>query len=60
MWNGFSATAAEAVDIAAAMARRLGTKLVLVHVDESYGMAAVGFQIVRSRLLHTDVLSSIG
>lgn len=30
----FSATAAEAVDIAAAMARRLETKLVLVHVDD--------------------------
>jgi nucleotide-binding universal stress UspA family protein len=37
----FSATATEAVDIAAAMARRLGTKLILVHVDEFYGMAAV-------------------
>ena len=37
----FSATAVEAVDIAAAMARRLGTKLVLVHVDEFHGMAAV-------------------
>ena len=37
----FSATATEAVDIAAAMARRLDTKLVLVHVDEFYGLAAV-------------------
>ena len=37
----FSATATEAVDIAAAMARRLGTKLVLVHVEEFYGLAAV-------------------
>jgi nucleotide-binding universal stress UspA family protein len=36
----FSAPATEAVDIAAAMARRLGTKLILVHVDEFYGMAA--------------------
>ena len=30
----FSATAMEAVDIAAAMARRLETRLVLVHVDQ--------------------------
>jgi nucleotide-binding universal stress UspA family protein len=30
----FSATAVEAVDIAAAMARRLGTKLILVNVNE--------------------------
>jgi nucleotide-binding universal stress UspA family protein len=37
----FSATATEAVEIAAAMARLLGTKLVLVHVEEFYGIAAV-------------------
>jgi nucleotide-binding universal stress UspA family protein len=37
----FSATATEAVDIAAAMARRLGTELVLVHVEEFYGLAAI-------------------
>ena len=37
----FSAAAAEAVDIAAAMARQLGTELVLVHVDEFYGLAPV-------------------
>ena len=37
----FSATATEAVDIAAALARRLGIKLVLVHVEEFYGLAAV-------------------
>jgi nucleotide-binding universal stress UspA family protein len=37
----FSATAAEALDIAAAMARRLGTELILVHVDEFYGLAPV-------------------
>ena len=37
----FSAPPTEAIDIAAAMARRLGTKLVLVHVDEFYGLAAV-------------------
>jgi nucleotide-binding universal stress UspA family protein len=33
----FSATASEAVDIAAAMARRLETTLVLVHVDQLQG-----------------------
>jgi len=32
----FSATATEAVDIAAAMARRLASKLVLVHADQFY------------------------
>jgi nucleotide-binding universal stress UspA family protein len=36
----FSSSAVQAVDIAAAMARRLGTKLVLVHVDELFGWAA--------------------
>ena len=33
----FSTTATEAVDIAAAMARRLETSLVLIHVDELLG-----------------------
>ena len=33
----FSATATEAVDIAAAMARRLETKLILVHVEQLVG-----------------------
>ena len=33
----FSAVATEAVDIAAAMARQLETKLVLVHVDQLLG-----------------------
>ena len=37
----FSATAVEAVDLAAAMAKRLGTKFVLVHVEEFRGMAEV-------------------
>ena len=37
----FSAAAVEAVDIAAAMARKLGTKLLLVHVEEFHGMAEV-------------------
>jgi nucleotide-binding universal stress UspA family protein len=36
----FSATAAEAVDIAAAMARRLETRLVLVHVEQLIGVLA--------------------
>ncbi|HTG51962.1 MAG TPA: universal stress protein [Candidatus Tectomicrobia bacterium] len=36
----FSATATEAVEIAAAIARRLGTKLVLVHVDQLQGSLA--------------------
>jgi nucleotide-binding universal stress UspA family protein len=48
----FSATAAEAVDIAAAMARRLGTKLVLVHVDEFYGMAAVDPRLFEPAVTH--------
>jgi len=37
----FSDAASEAVDIAAAMTRQLGTKLVLVHVEEFCGVAAV-------------------
>jgi nucleotide-binding universal stress UspA family protein len=37
----FSATATEAMDIAAAIARRLGTELILVHVDEFLGLALV-------------------
>jgi nucleotide-binding universal stress UspA family protein len=37
----FSPTAAESVDIAAAMARQLGTEVILVHVDEFYGLASV-------------------
>lgn len=37
----FSAVATEAAEVAAAMARRLGTKLILVHVEEYSGMAAV-------------------
>jgi nucleotide-binding universal stress UspA family protein len=36
----FSAAAVEAVDIAAAMARRLNVKLVLLHVEEFRGLAA--------------------
>ncbi len=37
----FSSVATEAADIAAALARRLGTKLVLVQVDEFLGMGPV-------------------
>lgn len=48
----FSATASEAVDIAAAIARRLGTKLVLVHVDEFYGMASVDPTLFEPALTH--------
>jgi nucleotide-binding universal stress UspA family protein len=48
----FSPTAIEAVDIAAAMARRLGTKLVLVHVDEFYGMAAVDSRLFEPAVSH--------
>jgi nucleotide-binding universal stress UspA family protein len=53
----FSDAAIEAVDIAAAIARRLETKLVLVHVDESYGIAAVDsklFQAVPHRRPELD------
>lgn len=46
----FSATATEAVDIAAALARRLGTDLVLVHVDEFYGLAPVDPKIFEPAL----------
>jgi nucleotide-binding universal stress UspA family protein len=46
----FSATATEAVDIAAALARQLGTNLVLVHVDEFYGMATVDSRLFEPAL----------
>ena len=48
----FSDAAIEAVDIAAAIARRLGTKLVLVHVDESYGIAAVDSKLFEAAVAH--------
>jgi nucleotide-binding universal stress UspA family protein len=38
------------VDIAAALARQLGTKLVLVHVDEFYGMATVDSRLFEPAL----------
>jgi nucleotide-binding universal stress UspA family protein len=47
----FSATAVEAVDIAAAMAKRLETKLVLVHVDEFHGLAVVDPTLFEAALL---------
>ena len=56
----FSSTAAEATDIAAAIARRLGTELVLVHVDEFYGLAPVEPKLFEAALsekrdaLHDD------
>ena len=37
----FSAMATEAAEIAGEMAQRLGTRLVLVHVEEFSGMAEV-------------------
>jgi nucleotide-binding universal stress UspA family protein len=46
----FSATATEAVDIAAALAKRLGAKLVLVHVDEFLGLAPVDPQTFEAAL----------
>jgi nucleotide-binding universal stress UspA family protein len=48
----FSSSAVEAVDIAAAMARRFGTKLVLVHVDEFYGMATVDSRMFEPAVTH--------
>ncbi len=57
--NRFLRSAFEAVDIAAAMARRLGTKLVLVHVDESYGIAAVDSKLFEAAVAHRR-LTSIG
>jgi nucleotide-binding universal stress UspA family protein len=48
----FSAAATEAVDIASALARRLDTRLVLVHVDESYGIAAVDSQLFDAAVAH--------
>jgi nucleotide-binding universal stress UspA family protein len=46
----FSAAATEAVDIAAAMAGRLGTKLILIHVDEFYGLAPVDPKLFNAAL----------
>jgi nucleotide-binding universal stress UspA family protein len=46
----FSATATEAADIAAAMARRVGTELILLHVDEFYGLAPVDPNLFQAAL----------
>jgi nucleotide-binding universal stress UspA family protein len=51
----FSATATEAMEIAAAMARRLGTELVLVHVDEFYGLAPVDPKLFEPALSEKSV-----
>jgi len=47
----FSAVATEAVDIAAAMARRLETTLVLVHVDELLGALASNPVVLEAAIL---------
>ena len=46
----FSVTATEAANIAAALARQLGTELVLVYVDEFYGLAPVDPKIFEPAL----------
>jgi nucleotide-binding universal stress UspA family protein len=51
----FSPTAVEAVDIAAALAKRLRTKLVLVHVDEFHGLVAVDPTLFEAALSHRRV-----
>jgi nucleotide-binding universal stress UspA family protein len=47
----FSAAAVEAVDIAAAMARRLETRLVLVHVDQLHGSLVSNPVVLEAALL---------
>ena len=47
----FSATATEAVDIAAAMARRLKTSLVLIHVDELLGALTSNPVVIEAAIL---------
>ena len=49
----FSATASEAVDVAAALARRLETKLLLVHVDQLYRSLVSDPIIIESAGLQT-------
>ena len=46
----FSAVSVEAMEVAAAMARRCGTKLVLLHVEEYSGMAEVDTRIFEDAL----------
>jgi nucleotide-binding universal stress UspA family protein len=57
----FSVTATEAADIAAALARQLGTKLVLVHVDELQQLLASDL-LQRRRALDSETqrLRSLG
>ena len=47
----FSTTATEAVDIAAAMARRLETSLVLIHVDELLGALTSNPVVIEAAIL---------
>jgi nucleotide-binding universal stress UspA family protein len=47
----FSATATEAVDIAAAMARRLETSLVFIHVDELLGALTSNAVVLEAAIL---------
>jgi nucleotide-binding universal stress UspA family protein len=49
----FSATAAEAVDIAAAMAKRLKTRLLLLHVNELYRSLVSDPVVVEAAVLQT-------
>jgi nucleotide-binding universal stress UspA family protein len=49
----FSATAAEALDIAAALAKRLKTRLLLVHVDQLYRSLVSDPIIIESAALQT-------
>jgi nucleotide-binding universal stress UspA family protein len=51
MWNRFSTVAMEAVDLAAAMAKRLKTELVLVHVDQLLGTLASNPVLLESATL---------
>ncbi len=49
----FSAVSAEATEVAAALARRCGTKLVLLHVEEYSGMVEVDREIFEEALAQT-------
>jgi len=48
----FSATAKEAVDIAAAIARQLATRLFLVHVDQLQGSLGSDPFVLEAAILH--------
>jgi ATP-dependent protease ClpP protease subunit len=47
--TGFSATATEAVDIAAAMTRRLETSLVLIHPARSFSYAQASVRPIENK-----------